>query len=105
LPKLIGIWECEFFTEISALAGGGEGVHGDGLRGGCFAVDLEETRLADGGVLVECIRRVGGRAEICSSRVAVGLDAGYILLRNNRVDKVIFLTIGANVHMSLKFFG
>jgi hypothetical protein len=44
------------------MAAADEDVHDDGLVGGCFAVDLEETGLDDGGGLVECIRRVGGGA-------------------------------------------
>jgi hypothetical protein len=60
------------------LASGGEGVHADGLGGGCFAINFEEAWVIDGGVLVESVWRVGGGAEVCRSRVAAGLDADTV---------------------------
>ncbi len=71
LPELSGVGEAQFFAEITTLAGGGETIDGDGLGGRRFAIDFQETRMGDGGVLIEGIGRIVRASKIGRCGIAM----------------------------------
>ena len=70
-----GIIKSNFAPKVGPLACGGESIHGDILARRGFTVNVQKSRMADGGVLVERIGGISGAAEICRRRIATRLCA------------------------------